>query len=465
MSKRLSTRALGLAGAALAASVMTAGPAMAQEVGVSAETAFVFNTFAFLVSGFLVMWMAAGFAMLESGLVRTKNTAAICLKNIALYSIAGIMYYLIGYDLMYTGVDGGYIGTLSLLYNPAEAELALLDLVGADEPDAAAIAAATASLVGESAYSSMSDWFFQMVFVATAASIVSGTLAERIKVWPFMAFVVVLSGILYPIQGSWTWGGGWLSEMGFSDFAGSTIVHSVGGWCALTGAFILGARKGKFSATGAVHPMPGANLPLATLGTFILWLGWFGFNGGSQLALGSAADASAMAIVYVNTNLAAAGGVVAAMGLSQIMFKKMDLTFALNGAIAGLVAITAGPDLSNHLLSIIIGAIGGVLVVIAVPLIDKLKIDDVVGAISAHLVAGIWGTLAVAIFGGGDFVVQVVGIAAIGVFMVVTSTALWMLLKFTVGIRVTEEEEELGLDKAELGMEAYPEFGQGSQRV
>ena len=463
MSKFVSMRTLGVAGAALAASLM-AGPAMAQAVGVSAETAFVFNTFAFLVSGFLVMWMAAGFAMLESGLVRTKNTAAICLKNIALYSLAGILYYLIGYDLMYTGVDGGYIGSLSFLYNPAEAELALLDLVGADEPDAAAIAAATATVV-DNGYSSMSDWFFQMVFVATAASIVSGTLAERIKVWPFLAFVVVLCGILYPIQGSWTWGGGWLAEMGFSDFAGSTIVHSVGGWCALTGAIILGARKGKFSATGGVHPMPGANLPLATLGTFILWLGWFGFNGGSQLALGSAADASAMAIVYVNTNLAAAGGVVAAMGLSQIMFKKMDLTFALNGAIAGLVAITAGPDLSNHLLSIIIGAIGGALVVVSVPLIDKLKIDDVVGAISAHLVAGIWGTLAVGIFGGGDLVVQIIGILAIGLFMVVTSTVMWTLLKFTVGIRVTDEEEELGLDKAELGMEAYPEFGQGSQRV
>ncbi len=457
MSKSIPMKRLGVGGAALAVS-MLAGPALAQEAaaGVSPETAFVFNTFSFLVNGFLVMWMAAGFAMLESGLVRTKNTAAICLKNIALYSIAGIMYYLIGYDLMYTGVDGGYIGSFSLLYNPAGAEAELLG--GSEDPEV------LAAVVGNG-YSQMSDWFFQMVFVATAASIVSGTLAERIKVWPFMAFVVVLAGFLYPIQGSWTWGAGWLSEMGFSDFAGSTIVHSVGGWCALTGALILGARKGKFSATGAVHPMPGANLPLATLGTFILWLGWFGFNGGSQLALGSAADAAWMAVVYVNTNLAAAGGVVAAMALSQLMFKKMDLTFALNGAIAGLVSITAGPDLTNHLMSIIIGAIGGALVVVAVPLIDKLKIDDVVGAISAHLVAGIWGTLAVGIFGGGDIVVQVIGILAIGLFMVATSTVMWMLLKFTVGIRVTEEEEELGLDKAELGMEAYPEFGQGSQRV
>ena len=456
MSKSISMRTLGVAGAALTASLL-AGPALAQEAaGVSPETAFIFNTFSFLVNGVLVMWMAAGFAMLESGLVRTKNTAAICLKNIALYSVAGIMYYLIGYDLMYTGVDGGYIGSFSLFYNPAGAEAELLG--GSEDP------AVLAEVVGNG-YSQMSDWFFQMVFVATAASIVSGTLAERIKVWPFMIFVVVLTGILYPIQGSWTWGTGWLSEMGFSDFAGSTIVHSVGGWCALTGAVILGARKGKFSATGGVYPMPGSNLPLATLGTFILWLGWFGFNGGSQLALGSALDASAMAVVFTNTNLAAAGGVVAAMGLSQLVFKKMDLTFALNGAIAGLVSITAGPDLTNHALSILIGAVGGALVVVAVPLIDKLRIDDVVGAISAHLVAGVWGTLAVAIFGGGDFLVQVIGILAIGLFMVVTSTILWTALKYTVGIRVSEEEEELGLDKAELGMEAYPEFGQGSQRV
>ena len=457
MRKLFSIKTLGLSGVALAGSAL-AGPALAQDAaaGVSPETAFVFNTFSFLVSGVLVMWMAAGFAMLESGLVRTKNTAAICLKNIALYSVAGILYYLIGYDLMYTGVDGGYIGTLSLFYNPAGAEL---ELLGGSE-DAAVLAA----VVGNG-YSQMSDWFFQMVFVATAASIVSGTLAERIRVWPFMVFVVVLTGILYPIQGSWTWGAGWLSEMGFSDFAGSTIVHSVGGWCALTGAVILGARKGKYSATGAVYPMPGSNLPLATLGTFILWLGWFGFNGGSQLALGSALDASAMAVVFTNTNLAAAGGVVAAMAMSQIVFKKMDLTFALNGAIAGLVSITAGPDLTNHALSIVVGGIGGVLVVVAVPLIDKLKIDDVVGAISAHLVAGIWGTLAVGIFGAGSLVTQFIGIVAIGAFMVVTSTVVWLVLKYTVGIRVSEEEEELGLDKAELGMEAYPEFGQGSQRV
>jgi Amt family ammonium transporter len=448
--KRMSIVGVGVAAMAL----FLAGPVQA---AVSEETAFVFNTFSFLMTGALVMWMAAGFAMLEAGLVRGKNTATICLKNIALYSLAGIMYYLIGYNLMYADVDGGFIGSLSLLYNPSDAELALL---GAEE--------ATDALVGavvENSYSVASDWFFQMVFVATAASIVSGTVAERIKLWPFMAFVLILTAVIYPIQGSWTWGGGWLSEMGFSDFAGSTIVHSVGGWAALSGALILGARKGKYGPNGQVNPMPGANLPLATLGTFILWLGWFGFNGGSQLALGSALDATAMAIVFANTNLAAAGGVIAAMAMTQILYKKVDLTMALNGAIAGLVSITAGPDLTNHLLAIIVGGIGGVLVVFAIPLLDKLKIDDVVGAISAHLVAGIWGTLAVAIFGGGDFGVQLTGIVAIGVFVFVTSSIVWLALKYTIGIRASEEDEAMGLDTAELGLEAYPEFGRGSQRV
>jgi len=450
--KRL-TRILAFGGLAAVGSFAIAGVANAE---VSAETAFVFNTFSFLVHGFLVMWMAAGFAMLESGLVRTKNTAAICLKNIALYSLAGIFYYLIGYNLMYVDVTG-YIGSLSFLYNPGDAELALLN---ADEATPEMVTA-----VVDNGYSVMSDWFFQMVFVATAASIVSGTLAERIKVWPFLIFTIVLTAILYPIQGSWTWGGGWLTEMGFSDFAGSTIVHSVGGWAALTGAIVLGARKGKYGPDGQVNAMPGANLPLATLGTFILWFGWFGFNGGSQLALGSALDAAAMAIVYVNTNLAAAAGVVAAMLVAQIMYKKIDLTLALNGAIAGLVSITAGPDLQNHLWALVVGGIGGVLVVVAIPLIDKLKIDDVVGAISAHLVAGIWGTLAVGIFGGGDLGVQLVGIVAVGAFMVVTTGIVWLALKHTVGIRVSDEDEHAGLDTVELGLEAYPEFGRGSQTL
>ena len=419
------------------------------------ELQYALDTFYFLVCGALVMWMAAGFAMLESGLVRAKNTATICLKNIALYSIAGIMFYIVGYSLMYTDVSG-YIGSFAFFYNPSEAELALL---GADEATDAMVGA-----VVEGGYSVASDWFFQMVFVATAASIVSGTLAERIKLWPFLIFVIVLTTFIYPIQGSWTWGGGWLAEKGFSDFAGSTIVHSVGGWAALTGALILGARKGKYGPDGRVNPMPGANLPLATLGTFILWLGWFGFNGGSQLALGSALDATAMAIVFTNTNLAAAGGVVAAMLMTQALYKKVDLTMALNGALAGLVSITAGPDLTNHLMSIIIGGIGGVLVVIAIPMLDRFKIDDVVGAISVHLVAGIWGTLAVGIFGAGDIGVQIIGILAIAVFVIVSSSIVWLALKYTIGIRVSDEDEDAGLDMVELGLEAYPEFGRGSQR-
>ncbi len=440
-------------GAGSAALILAAGPAQAE---VSGETAYILNTFSFLVHGFLVMWMAAGFAMLESGLVRTKNTATICLKNIALYSLAGLLFYLIGYNLMYTEV-GAYIGSFTLLYGASEAELALL---GAAEAGQELIAP-----VVDQGYAAMSDWFFQMVFVATAASIVSGTLAERIKVWPFLIFVIVLSGVIYPIQGAWIWGGGWLSELGFSDFAGSTVVHSVGGWAALTGALILGARKGKYGAGGKINVMPGANLPLATLGTFVLWFGWFGFNGGSQLALGSVADATAMAIVYVNTNLGAAAGVIAAMALSQILYKKIDLTMALNGAIAGLVSITAGPDLQNHLFAILIGAVGGGLVVVTVPLLDRLRIDDVVGAIPAHLVAGIWGTLAVGIFGGGDLVTQIIGIAAVGAFVSAASAALWLGLKASLGIRVSAENEELGLDMAELGMEAYPEFGHGSRTI
>ncbi len=450
-------------GAPAMAALLIAGPALAQDTaaaeavaGVPAETGFILNSFLFLVTGFLVMWMAAGFAMLESGLVRTKNTATICLKNIALYSVAGLLYYIVGYSLMYIDV-GQYIGSFSLFYNSSDAELALINAETATPELIAPVV--------DNGYSVMSDWFFQMVFVATAASIVSGTLAERIKIWPFMLFIAVLTGVIYPIQGSWTWGGGWLSQLGFSDFAGSTIVHSVGGWAALTGAIILGARKGKYGADGRVRVLPGANLPLATLGTFILWMGWFGFNGGSQLALGSALDAAAIAIVYVNTNLAAAAGVVAAMALTQILYKKIDLTMALNGAIAGLVSITAGPDLQNHLYAIVVGAVGGGLVVVAIPLLDRLKIDDVVGAIPAHLVAGIWGTLAVGIFGAGSLSAQLIGIVAIGAFVVVTSAALWLVLKYTLGIRVTAEDEDMGLDKAELGMEAYPEFGHGSQTI
>ena len=452
---RMKKRTAAITALAAVAVMMTAAPAMAD---VTTESAYVFNTFSFLIHGVLVMFMAAGFAMLESGLVRSKNTATICLKNIALYSVAGIMFYLIGYNLMYVDVpEGGWMGAIALFYNPGADELALIN---ADEATAEMVAK-----VADTGYSVASDWFFQMVFVATAASIVSGTVAERIKFWPFMIFVVVLTGVIYPIQASWVWGGGWLAAMGFSDFAGSTLVHSCGGWAALTGAIILGARKGKYGSDGSIRALPGANIPLATLGTFILWFGWFGFNGGSQLALGSALDAAAISIVYVNTNLAAAAGVVVAMILAQIIYKKVDVSLALNGAIGGLVAITAGPDLQNHFIAIIVGGIGGALVVFAVPIIDKLKIDDVVGAISAHLVAGIWGTLAVGIFGSGSIVTQAIGVVSIGVFVAVSSAIVWMILKVTMGIRVSEEDEELGLDRAECGMEAYPEFGKGSQTL
>ena len=427
------------------------GGATAHAAGVSAETAFILNTFMFLVCGAFVMWMAAGFAMLEAGLVRAQNTAAICLKNVALYSIAGIMYYLIGYNLMYVDVNG-VVGSFAFLYDPSAAEATLMAAEGQAE------AAAAAAVAEVNDYSVMSDWFFQMVFVATAASIVSGTVAERMKLWPFLIFVVVLTGIIYPIQGAWTWGGGWLNEREFSDFAGSTIVHSVGGWAALMGAIILGPRTGKYTEDGRVIPIPGSNLPLATLGTFILWLGWFGFNGGSVLALGSVKAATSMSLVFVNTNLAAAAGALAAMAYASLRFGKPDLTLVLNGALAGLVAITAGPDVASPAIALLIGAIGGVLCCIAIPVFDRLKIDDVVGALSVHLVAGIWGTLAVAIFGGGDFVVQLTGIVVIGAFVSVISGLVWAILKYTIGIRVDERDERIGLDKVEVGLEAYPDF-------
>ncbi len=442
----ISMKKTGLAAAAATAVLAIASPAFAQEVeftGVTPETGYILNSFLFLFGGVLVMWMAAGFAMLEAGLVRTKNVSTILLKNIALFSIAGIMYYLIGYNLMYADVTG-WIGSLSLW--------------SAD--DAAALGGDFSG-----AYSASSDWFFQMVFVATAASIVSGTVAERIKLWPFLIFVVVLTGVLYPITGAWTWGGGWLSEMGFSDYAGSTIVHSVGGWAALTGAIIVGARKGKYGEDGSVHPMPGSNLPLATIGTFILWMGWFGFNGASVLAMDSGSAIIEMSNVFANTSMAAAGGVVAAIILTQILYKKVDLTMALNGALAGLVSITAEPATPTIGSAIIIGAIGGILVVVAVPLLDKLKIDDVVGAVSVHLVAGIWGTIAVPFTNdGASFGTQLTGIVAMGAFTAIASTIVWLVLKFTVGVRLDEEAEANGADATELGLEAYPEFGKGSQR-
>ncbi|GAB4164674.1 MAG: ammonium transporter [Geothermobacteraceae bacterium] len=411
--------------------------ALAGEEPVS-EMSYILNTFSFLVMGILVMWMAAGFGMLESGLVRSKNVATICLKNIALFGIAGILFYLVGYNLMYNGVDGGFIGSFGLW--------------AADD-------AAAAGGDYSAGYAAASDWFFQMVFCGAACSVVSGCVAERIKLWSFLAFCVILTGFIYPIQGSWGWGGGWLSKLGFVDFAGSTIVHSVGGWAALTGAIILGARKGKYGKDGRVNPLPGSNIPLATLGTFILWMGWYGFNGGSVLALGDAASAISMSNVMVNTNMAACGGMVAAMALVQVLYKKVDVTMALNGALAGLVSITAGPDTPSLGAATLIGAVGGILVVLAVPFFDKLKIDDVVGALSVHLVCGIWGTLAVPFTNDeASFLTQLIGVAATGAFVVVTTAIAWFALKVTVGIRVDEEEELVGCDVSEIGMEAYPDF-------
>ena len=425
---------VALAGAGL---LMSVEPGLAQEAAkeVSADGKFIFNSLLFLMGGFLVMFMAAGFAMLEAGLVRSKNVSMQCTKNIGLYSIAGLIFWAVGYNLMYDGVDGGFIGSFTPKAIPDPAK---------DSGD----------------YAAASDWFFQMVFCAATASIVSGTLAERIKLWPFLIFTVILTGIIYPIQGAWKWGGGWLDAAGFNDFAGSTIVHSVGGWAALVGALILGARAGKYGKDGSVHPIPGSSMPLATLGTFILWLGWFGFNGGSQLAMGTIADVSSVSRIFVNTNLAAAGGVVAVLILTQVIYKKIDVTMALNGALAGLVSITAEPLTPGPMMAILIGAVGGAIVVFAVPMLDKFKIDDVVGAIPVHLFAGIWGTLAVPLTNSdANFGAQIIGIASVGVFVCVTSAIVWYALKATIGIRCSEEEEMMGLDKAEIGVEAYPEFG------
>ncbi|MDG1007785.1 MAG: ammonium transporter [Alphaproteobacteria bacterium] len=417
---------------------LAAGPALAE---VSPETAYVFNTFLFLVCGFLVMFMAAGFTMLESGMVRSKNVATICVKNISLFAIAGLMYWLVGYNLMYGIAEGGYIGELFSVWSA----------------DDSAIAGETPDFSG--GYASGSDWYFQMVFCATTASIVSGTIAERMKLWPFLIFTLFLTGFIYPIVGSWEWGTGWLDAMGFSDFAGSTLVHSTGGWAALAGAIILGARAGKYGPNGEVNPIPGSNMPLATLGTFILWLGWFGFNGGSQLALGSGADAAAISNIFINTNMAAAAGVVAAMIASNALYGKIDLTMALNGAIGGLVSITAEPLTPSIPAAAFIGAVGGVLVVLAVPLLDKFKVDDVVGAIPAHLVCGIWGTLIVPLTNSdATYTVQAIGVVAVGIFTMIASGILWSILKAVMGIRVDEDGEMMGLDKEELGIEAYPEF-------
>ena len=374
---------------------------------------YILNSFLLLMTGALVFWMAAGFSMLEAGLVRTKNTTAILTKNICLYSLSCLAFFAIGYQIMYGQMtDGDHSGA--------------------------------------------SDFFFQVVFVATAASIISGVIAERMKFWPFMGFIAVLATVIYPLQGAWTWGGGFLSEMGFSDFAGSTIVHSVGGWAALAGVILLGARTGKYGKDGKVNLIAPSNLPLATLGTFVLWLGWFGFNGGSQLAMATKSDVNAISSVFLNTNMAAAAGVVTAAIITQVLYKKVDLTMVLNGALAGLVSITAGPDYPTVWLAIVIGTIGSGLAVLVIPMFDKIKIDDPVGALSVHLVAGIWGTLAVGIFNPNvSLLIQLWGVGIIGAFVFVTSLVTWYIIKLVMGLRVSLEDETQGIDIAEFGQAAY----------
>jgi len=402
------------------------------ETTVSAEVQYIFNTLLFLISGVLVMWMAAGFAMLESGLVTSKSVSAICAKNIGLYSIAGLMFWVVGYNLAYGIPEGGYIGSFTAW------------------SDASAI---------DTGYSDGSDWFFQMVFCATTVSIVSGTLAERIKIWPFFLFAAILTGFIYPIEMGWQWGGGWLSAIGFSDFAGSTLVHAAGGAAALAGAIVLGPRIGRFGAKGEVKPLEpfaASSVPLATLGVFILWMGWFGFNGGSQLAAGTLEDITSVATIFINTNIAAAGGVMTAAILSRLIGGKTDVILMLNGAIAGLVAITAEPLAPSPLLAIVIGSIGGAVMFFSTKLLFSLKIDDVVGAIPAHFFAGIWGTLAVPMSNSDtNFSSQFIGVLAVTIFVFIVSLIVWKILAATTGIRISKDAERLGTDRAEIGVIAY----------
>ena len=408
---------------------------------------YALDTLYFLMMGAVVMWMAAGFSMLEAGLVRAKNTTEILTKNVALYSIACVMYMLVGYNLMYPGdaVNSFWPGISFLL--------------GAENDPATVLSVTGDEWYSGSYYSGRSDFFFQVVFVATAMSIVSGAVAERMKLWPFLAFCVVLTGFIYPIQGFWKWGGGFLDAMGFSDFAGSGVVHLTGATAALAGVWLVGARKGKYGKDGKVQALPGANLPLATLGTFILWLGWFGFNGGSELVISNVSEANAVAAVFVNTNAAAAGGVVAALLTAKVVLGRADLTMVLNGALAGLVSITAEPLMPSPLTATLIGAVGGVIVVFSVLALDRIRIDDPVGAISVHGVAGIWGLVAVPITNSdASLLTQLTGAGIIFIFVLVASLITWMVIKVLFGLRVSEEEEYRGVDVSECGLEAYPEF-------
>ncbi|MBK1716586.1 ammonium transporter [Thiocystis violacea] len=405
------------------------------------QLGYALDTFYLLVTGALAMWMAAGFAMLEAGLVRAKNTAEILTKNLALFAVSGLMYMLVGYGIMYPAGGNGLIPDIAWGF-----------MLGGEQ----ALAKVAAEAI---THARRADFFFQMVFIATAMSIVSGAVAERMKLWSFLIFAVVLTGFIYPVQGYWKWGGGWLQALGFSDFAGSGLVHLCGASAALAGVLLLGPRQGKYGKDGSIHAFPGANLPLATLGTFILWFGWFGFNGGSQLALNGLENTNAVAAIFVNTNLAAAGGTLLGLITARLLFGKADLTMALNGALAGLVAITAEPLTPSPLMAALIGGIGGVLVVFAIVALDKLRLDDPVGAISVHGVVGIWGLLAVPITNdNAGFAAQLIGLSAILGWVFTTSLVFWWLIKRTLGIRVSEEEEYLGIDIGECGLEAYPEF-------
>lgn len=408
-----------------------------------AHIAYSLDTFYLLISGALVMWMAAGFAMLEAGLVRAKNTAEILTKNVALYAVACIMYMLIGYGIMYPGGGNGIIPEIDWAF-----------MFGGDHGVEEVLGSG-----GEIAYAKMADFFFQVVFVATAMSIVSGAVAERMKLWAFLLFAVIMTAFIYPVQGYWKWGGGFLDGLGFNDFAGSGVVHLCGASAALAGVLLLGARNGKYGKDGSINAIPGANLPLATLGTFILWLGWFGFNGGSELKVSNIGEANTVAAVFVNTNMAAAGGLVLALITARLLFGKADLTMALNGALAGLVAITAEPSTPSPLAATLIGGVGGVIVVFAILSIDKLRIDDPVGAISVHGVVGMWGLMAVPITNEeASFLAQGIGLGTILAWVFVTSLIAWLLIKLIIGIRVSEEEEYEGCDVGECGLEAYPEF-------
>ena len=406
--------------------------ASSAKAGVDAEVAYILNTFSFLVCGFLVMWMAAGFCMLESGLVTTKSVSTIAAKNIGKFAIVSIVFYLFGYNLGYGVDEGGFIGSISIWS-------------GEDSIN--------------NGYSLSSDWFFQTLFVCATCSIVSGAVAERIKIWPFFVFSAILGGIIYPIQMSWEWGGGWLDALGFADFAGSTLVHACGGSAALAGIMLLGPRIGRFSKSGEpenMEPFAASSIPLVDLGTFILWMGWFGFNGGSQLALGSFDDATAMSNIFMNTQLAACGGCMAGAAITRIIGGKTDVIMMLNGALAGLVAITAEPLMPSPFLAIIIGAIGGIIMYFGTILLARLKLDDVVGAIPVHMFAGIFGTLVVPLSNPDvSFSIQLIGVGSVCIFVFITSYICIYLIKSTIGLRISTEAEKLGTDKAEVGVMAY----------